>query len=77
MHEIMIGRRPYTGKCRQEIREQMMLKQASIHSTPKWWSAEAVDFTNRLLERKPNYRLGSNGGCNEIQDHPWFHGFDW
>jgi len=43
---------------------------------PPNWSAEAVDFVNRLIQRKPSNRLGNNGGY-EIKLHPWFKNFPW
>ncbi|CAD8201675.1 unnamed protein product [Paramecium octaurelia] len=59
----MLGRRPYLGRSRQEIREQMLAKQVVIkrQEIPLGWSLEAADFTNKLLQRKPQNRLGNNG----------------
>lgn len=37
---------------------------------------EAVDFTNKLIQRKPANRLGKDG-INEIKYHDWFANFDW
>lgn len=77
VHELMLGMRPYSGKGRQEIREQMLSRQVKIEVIPSEWSSNAIDFVNRLLERKVNRRLGSRGGCSEIQNHSWLKGFDW
>jgi len=40
--------RPYQGKTRKEIRDQILLKQATLKSTdiPDPWSPEAMDFIN-------------------------------
>ena len=43
---------------------------------PKGWSLEAADFVNKMIQRKPNKRLGFNGP-SEVKSHPWFEGFDW
>jgi hypothetical protein len=35
-----------------------------------------VDFINRLIQRKPEYRLGYKG-IAEIKYHPFFKNVDW
>jgi hypothetical protein len=74
----MMGRRPYDGRSRREIRNQILAKQAYIRQEmiPKGWSMEAADFTNRLIQRKPYKRLGKQG-IHELKNHNWFKGFDW
>ncbi|CAD8105813.1 unnamed protein product [Paramecium sonneborni] len=78
VYECMLGRRPYLGRSRQEIREQMLAKQAVIkrQEIPPGWTLEAADFTNKLLQRKPQNRLGNNGP-DEVKEHPWFRDFSW
>ena len=51
MYEFMLGRRPYVGKTRKDIRDQIFLKQASMRKQdlPADWSMEAADFVNKLL----------------------------
>ncbi|CAD8075637.1 unnamed protein product [Paramecium sonneborni] len=77
-YEFMIGRRPYVGRSRQEIRDQILAKQVQIkrNEIPDDWSLEAVDFINKLLQRKPQNRLGFNGS-QELKEHPWFAQFAW
>ena len=55
-----------------------MSKQVKIrrHEIPPGWSAEACDFANKLLQRKPHSRLGLNGPL-EIKAHPWFDNYPW
>ena len=74
----MMGKRPYLGRSRKEIRDQILAKQVKItmEDIPKGWSVEAADFTNRLIQRKPARRLGVNGP-SEIKAHPWLRGFPW
>jgi len=43
---------------------------------PKNWSLSAVDFTNKLIQRKPANRLGKEG-INELKGHEWFASFNW
>ncbi len=77
-YECMLGRRPYQGKTRKEIREQILAKQAAVrlHELPEGWSIDAMDFINRLLQRKPSLRLGLNGPA-EVKQHPWLKNFVW
>ncbi|KAM3140272.1 hypothetical protein pb186bvf_007628 [Paramecium bursaria] len=76
--EFMMGRRPYVGKSRKEIRDAIMSKQIQIkkNEVPIAWTQEAADFFNQMIQRKPNARLGYNG-TEEIQCHPWFNQFPW
>lgn len=77
-YECMFGRRPYIGKSRKEIREQILARQACIRKSevPDGWSPEAMDFINRLLQRKPAARLGLQGD-REVKEHPWLSGVPW
>ena len=76
--EWMFGKRPYRGKDRKEIRENILMKQIKISKSdiPSGWSLEAADFVNRLIQRKPVNRLGLNGP-DEVKSHVWFKDFDW
>lgn len=78
LYELMMGRRPYKGKSRKEIREQILARQVSIRKVdiPDGWSVEAADFINKLVQRKPMMRLGW-GGSYEVKNHPWLRDFPW
>lgn len=78
MFECIFGFRPYRGRSRKEIRDQILAKQVRIrrNEVPYDWSIEACDFANKLLQRKPASRLGLNGPA-EVKAHPWFADFDW
>ena len=43
---------------------------------PEGWSTNALDLVNRLLQRKPEQRIGYNG-IEEIISHPWFKNINW
>ena len=77
--EFMTGKRPYIGKTRREIKEQMFKKQARINKNKleKEWSLDSMDFINRLIERKPELRLGSKNGIKELKDHFWLRYYPW
>jgi hypothetical protein len=49
----MMGRRPYLGRSRQEIRDQILAKQVQVkkQEVPPNWSLEAADFANRVVEQ--------------------------
>jgi len=50
-YELMMGKRPYLGRSRKEIRDAISAKQVLIkpEDIPQGWSPEAADFANRLL----------------------------
>ena len=76
LYEIMMGRRPYQGRDRKEIRDHMVSKQARIGEVPEGWSEEAADFANKMLQRKAQNRLG-NKGFAEVSAHAWLKDFPW
>lgn len=58
-YECMNGRRPYIGKTRREIREQILARQVHIkrYEIPEGWSLEAADFINKVLSSPPSLPL--------------------
>ena len=76
--EFMSGKRPYQGKTRKDIRDSILAKQVQIklQDIPQGWSHSACDFANKLLQRKPQHRLGA-GGIREIKEHPWLANVNW
>lgn len=77
-YELMLGRRPYNGRSRQEIKEQILARQVQVKPSeaPCGWTDKALDFINRLIQRKPEKRLGANG-IRDIIDHDWLRGYNW
>lgn len=47
-----------------------------MQDIPAGWSVEAADFINRMIQRKPENRLGNNG-AHEVKNHPWLRNFNW
>ena len=78
-YEFMLGKRPYSGKNRKEIKEKMSSIQAKIKGEKivKGWSMESRDFINKLLKRKPEQRLGSRDGIEELKEHYWLKYYPW
>lgn len=77
--EFIFGDRPYEGTSRKALREEIIKKQARIHSNeiPRGWSREGADFVNQLMQRKPEKRLGNTNGVIELKEHKWYSNFDW
>jgi len=77
-YEFMFGKRPYPGKSRKEIKEQILAKEINVKpkEIPADWSTEAADFINGLLKRKSKNRLGKNG-IVEIKEHAWLKNIPW
>ena len=77
-YEFMKGKRPYSGKNRKEIKEEMLMRQIAIkeEEIPEDWTKESVDFINKLLVRKRENRLGFNG-IKEVKEHPWIKYYPW
>ena len=78
-YEFMLGKRPYNGKDRKQIKEQMLSKEAVIKSDmlTHGWSQESADFINLLLQRKEEKRLGSKNGAQDLYKHPWLKYYPW
>ena len=78
-YEFMTGTRPYCGKNRKEIKEQMLSKAAVINeeNLAQGWSQESADFINKLLERKDSKRLGYKEGAKELMKHHWLKYYPW
>ena len=77
-YEMIMKKRPYMGINRQEIKQKMasnfvQIKKAEI---PEGFSPEFVDFTNKLLEKNIENRLGSRS-IEELKNHPWLKYTDW
>ena len=71
--ELLMGKRPYEGHDKKELRKNIITHQAKIkfQNMPNGFSLNAINFINALIQRKVENRLGYNG-INEIKNHPWF-----
>ena len=90
-YEFLKGERPYKGKNRKEIKEEINKKQAEITmkeiirnnyenvdniNDGENWSKESINFINNLLKRNPEERLGFKG-INELKEHLWLRYYPW
>ena len=50
-YECMMGHRPYQGRSRKEIRDQILAKQASVRfqDLPRSWPMDAMNFINEVF----------------------------
>ena len=79
VYELMLDERPYQGKNRKEIKEQMFnieIKLDKDDLPDEWKNGHVIDFINKLLERKKKNRLGYNSDI-EVKEHPWFNDIPW
>ena len=78
-YEFMLGERPFNGKNRKEIKEQMLSTSAKIktENIPEGWSSDSAEFINLLLKRKEEKRLGYKEGAIELMNHSWLKYYPW
>ena len=79
VYELMMGERPYQGKNRKEIREQMFSIEIKLDNDDlpdDWVDENIIDFINKLLTRKKKKRLGYKNGL-DVKNHPYFNDILW
>jgi serine/threonine protein kinase len=79
VYELMMGERPYQGRNRKEIREQMFSIEIQLDNDDlpdDWEDANIIDFINCLLARKKRKRLGYKN-FTDVRYHPWFKDIFW
>ena len=83
LYELLMGKRPYHGHNKKELRKDIVTRQARINeeNIPEDFVRsktffDCINFINGLLERKKERRLGNNG-FKEIKEHPWLIDFNW
>ena len=79
VYELMTGERPYKGKTKKEIKEQMLAEEVQLsvkNLNMEYCDKNILDFINRLIKRKKSERLGVNG-ISEIKNHLWLQNVPW
>ena len=83
LYELLMGKRPYQGHSKKELRKDIVTRQAKIREdnvpddfVKSETFLDCIDFINGLLERKKEKRLGYNG-FKEIKEHSWLTGYNW
>nr|AML78200.1 putative LOV domain-containing protein [Anisacanthus quadrifidus] len=76
LYEMLYGRTPFRGKNRQKTFGNILHKDLTFPSSIPVTLA-GRQLIHALLNRDPASRLGSNGGANEIKQHPFFREINW
>lgn len=71
--EMLNGKPPFSSQNRNQLYINTIKGQITW---PEGITEEARDLLSKLLHRRPEERLGSNG-VEEIQNHPFFANLDW
>ena len=75
-YECLMGRRPYEGNTRNEIKKILNEYNFEIKKDEKI-SELCRNLINGLLEKDPKKRLGSQLGISELKENLFFKGFNW
>lgn len=73
LHEMLTGLPPFYHEDAGEVRRKILSETLWL---PDSLPPSAQDILFKLLERKPEQRLGAKGAF-EIKSHPFFDGIDW
>lgn len=76
IYEMLVGLPPFYSKDREKLYQN--IKYASPKLDYDFLTPEARDLCQRLLEKDPAKRIGSDtGDATDIKGHPWFESIDW
>ena len=77
-YELIFKKRPFRGKNKKEIGENMLYKSIKLtqEKMPSGFSSDVPDFINKLLKRNQRERLGYKS-IDEIKNHKWLQDVDW
>lgn len=79
IYEMLIGVTPFYNRERKLLLLKIKQSKVVFPDKSKYkidYSDEFVDVVLRLLEKDKSKRLGSNGDCQEILNHPFFKSLD-
>jgi serum/glucocorticoid-regulated kinase 2 len=74
LYEMLTGLPPFYDEDSDEIRRKILHQTVQF---PESLPLAAKDIITKLLDRRPEQRLGANEGASEIKAHPFFDGVDW
>ncbi|KND87238.1 Serine/threonine-protein kinase gad8 [Tolypocladium ophioglossoides CBS 100239] len=74
LYEMLTGLPLFYDEDSDEISHKILIQAVQL---PESLALAAKDIITKLLDRKPEQRLGANGGASEIKAHPFFAGVDW
>ena len=76
LYECIMGRRPYEGNNRNEVKKYLMNNDIILEKTDRI-SFPCISFINGLLEKNPGERLGSHSDTSELRENLFFKSFNW
>jgi protein-serine/threonine kinase len=76
LYEMIFGCTPFRGSTRDATFSSINKAKIQFPASKKG-SKECKDLLKTLLLRDPKKRLGSNGGAEDIKDHPFFRSVKW
>ncbi|MBN3307945.1 PKN2 kinase, partial [Amia calva] len=72
---MLIGKRPFTGNDEDAMFESIIRDPVQF---PSHLSTEATSIITGLLEKDPEWRLGTGErGVEDVKAHPFFRSVDW
>lgn len=76
IYEMLCGTPPFYSKDKEQLYRNIKFMQPKLDFP--YLSEAAVDLLTKLLEKDPTKRLGNTqGGMQEIRNHPWFESINW
>ena len=75
LYEMLTGLPPYYDENTNEMYRKILSEPLHFPG-PEIVPPAAKDLLTRLLDRRPEHRLGANGAA-EIKAHQFFHSIDW
>ena len=72
--DMLTGRPPFTSNNRKKTIDMIMNKKLVL---PKFLTADARDLLTKLMKKRPEVRLGSKTGAEELKKHAFFRRIDW
>lgn len=72
MYELLYGVTPFYDNNTDKMYELILHAELKFRDNSVDISDECKDFIKSLLIKNPRQRLGSNGGFEEIKEHPFF-----
>jgi serine/threonine protein kinase len=78
IYEMLVGDPPFKSDTVGDAWDTFRKALSGRFNMPSFISETAADIIFRLLQLRPERRLGSGKlGANEIKEHPFFDGVDW
>ena len=74
LYEMLVGIPPYYDDSQDVLLNNIICQKLVL---PQFFSKSVKDLLKRLLEKKPEKRIGSLKGATEIKNHDFFKDVDW